>query len=163
MTHNTTNPAIANSTAAVEAAHSLATVYLANIELLLELNLNTAREAAEAFTEVSKTMASATSPVELQSVASSLGQPLLEKSLSYSRRAYEIFSQTNQEMSKLIIGQISNPQLASGVPESWTALVNGFAKNVQQFSSTAAQNVKAVSEAGVKAGNELAARAKKAA
>jgi phasin family protein len=163
MTQNAPNQAVANGTAAVEAAHSLATVYLANIELLLELNLNTAREAAEAFTEVSKTMASAKTPVELQSVATSLGQPLMEKSLSYSRRAYEIFAQTNQEMSRLIIGQISNSQLVTGVPESWTTLVNAFAKSVQQFSTSATHNAEAAAEAGIKAGNELVTRAKKAA
>lgn len=163
MTHTPPKFAIAGSTAAVETAQSLSTVYLENIELLLDLNLKTARDATEAFSAASKTIAAATTPLELQNVASGLSQPLWERSLTYSRRAYEIIANTNQQMSKVIIGQISNTQLTAGVPESWTALVEAFSKNVQQFSAIAASNVAAVSEASISAVDAVATRARKAA
>lgn len=146
MSNALQNNAIATNTLAVNSFRSLSKVYLTSIERLAALNLNTAREAVEDCALATKTLSDAKAGNDFNSILSALGQPMWEKALAHSRNTYDIMAQTHEEMSKVIMGQLAQPQLASAGLAGWTVLAEMFTKGVQEISASAAENVAAAAD-----------------
>jgi phasin family protein len=96
----------ANKTS-VEAVLSLANTAFAGAERLAALNLNTARTLLEDSVANAKTLLSVKDVQELLNLQSTLAQPAVEKAVAYARSVYEIASQSQEEVSKLVEAQVA--------------------------------------------------------
>ena len=75
-------------------------------ERLAALNLNTARSMLEDSVANVKTMMGAKDVQDIVALQSNLMQPSIEKAVAYSRSVYEIVSQTQEELSKVVEAQV---------------------------------------------------------
>ncbi len=96
--------------ATVDSLLSVANTALASAERIAALNLNAARSALEDTASGVKSVLSAKDPKEALAVQSSLAQPAVEKAVAYSRSVYEITSQTQQELAKMVEAQFGEFQ-----------------------------------------------------
>lgn len=96
--------------ATVDSLLSVANTALASAERIAALNLNTVRSALEDSVSGAKSVMAAKDPQEALKLQSSLAQPAVEKAVAYSRSVYEITSQTQQELAKMVETQFSDFQ-----------------------------------------------------
>ncbi|MDY0011766.1 MAG: phasin family protein [Rhodocyclaceae bacterium] len=92
----------ASAETSVEAFMTLAKSAFNGAERLAALNLNTARAALEDTIDATRALLAAKDPQALLALQSSLAQPLVEKTLAYARNVYEIATQTQEELSKVV-------------------------------------------------------------
>jgi phasin family protein len=160
--------------ASVAAALSLANSAFANAERLTTLNLNTARAAFDDSVAGVKALLSAKNPQEFLSLQSTLAQPMVEKSVAYARSVYEIASQAQEEVAKLVDSQVAelNKTLAATLEKAAKSAPAGsevalaavktaidaansaydtVAKAVKQVTEAAEANAEALTTASVKA------------
>lgn len=170
----------------VEAALSLANSAFANAERLTTLNLNTARSAFDDSVANVQALLAAKDPQEFVKLQSSLAQPLVEKSVAYVRNVYEIASQAQEEVAKLVDGQVAelNKNLAAALEKAAKSAPAGsevalaavqtaidaansaygaVAKAVKQVTEAAEANAEALTSATVKAAVPAKRSTKKAA
>ena len=134
--NNFANQISAANKSAVENMLALANTVFASTERLAALNLSTARSALEDSTATAKTLFQTKDPQAFASLTSELAQPGMEKLVAYSRSVYEIFSETKDEVSKVVEAQVSELNSAIG-----TALDN-VAKSGPAGSDVAVSAVK---------------------
>lgn len=96
--------------ATVDSLLSVANTALASAERIAALNLNTVRSALEDSVSGAKSVMAAKDPQEALKLQSSLAQPAVEKAVAYSRSVYEITSQTQQELAKMVEAQFGDFQ-----------------------------------------------------
>jgi phasin family protein len=96
--------------ATVDSLLSVANTALASAERIAALNLNTVRSALEDSVSGAKSVMAAKDPQEALKLQSSLTQPAVEKAVAYSRSVYEITSQTQQELAKMVEAQFGDFQ-----------------------------------------------------
>ena len=108
----TVNPEkfVAANKAAVDSLLSVANTALASAERIAALNLNTARATLEDSVAGVKAIAGAKNAQDIAAVATSLTQPAVEKATAYARSVYEITSQTQGELTKMIEAQFGDFQ-----------------------------------------------------
>ncbi len=109
MSINPEQLAAANK-ATVDSLLSVANTALASAERIAALNLNTVRSALEDSVSGAKSVMAAKDPQEALKLQSSLAQPAVEKAVAYSRSVYEITSQTQQELAKMVEAQFGDFQ-----------------------------------------------------
>ncbi|EKD99317.1 MAG: phasin [uncultured bacterium] len=109
MSINAEQFAAANK-ATVDSLLSVANTALASAERIAALNLNTARSALEDTVSGVKTVLGAKDPQTALAAQSSLAQPAVEKAVAYTRSAYEITSEAQQELAKVIEAQFGDFQ-----------------------------------------------------
>ncbi|MEY3202465.1 MAG: hypothetical protein RIR70_2015 [Pseudomonadota bacterium] len=171
--------------AGIEAALTLAHTAFASAERLAALNLNTARTAIEESVANTKALLSAKDIQEVVSLQASLAQPILEKAVGYSRSVYEIASQTQEEITKLVEAQVTEANknvanvldkaaksapagsdVAVAAVKSALAAANtaydSMTKAAKQVAEIAEANVTAATNATVKAVSTASAAAPKA-
>ena len=105
MAFTTEHFAAANKNA-IEALLTLANTAFASTERLAALNLNTARSLLEDSVANAKTLMGAKDVQDIVALQSGLVQPSIEKVVAYSRSVYEIVSQTQDELSKVVEAQV---------------------------------------------------------
>lgn len=91
----------------LEAAISFANVALEGSQRLLELQLNTAKRAISANAKNAQVLANASEAEELTNIQGSIVRPAVENALEYSRNAYHIASETQNELNKLFGEQMA--------------------------------------------------------
>jgi phasin family protein len=96
--------------ATVDSLLSVANTALASAERIAALNLNTARAAMEDATTGIQSVIGAKDPQAAMAAQSSLAQPAVEKAVAYSRSVYEITSETQQELAKMVEAQFGEFQ-----------------------------------------------------
>ncbi|MDD2884664.1 MAG: phasin family protein [Dechloromonas sp.] len=133
MTINTEQFAAANK-ATVDSLLSVANTALASAERIAALNLNTARAALEDTASGVKSVLEAKGPQEALAAQTALTQPAVEKAVAYSRSVYEITSEAQQEMAKMVEAQFGE-----------------FQKSVSNMMAMAAKSAPAGSEGAVAA------------
>lgn len=177
---------LANSNKAnVESFLTLANTAFASAERFAALNLNTARSFLEEGMSNVKTLLGAKDLQDLMGLQTTLAQPTVEKAIAYSRSVYEIATQTQDEVSKIVESQFAevNMSVASALDnaaknapagsdvavaavKSAIAAANSaydsMSKAAKQITEIAEANVAAATSATVKAAGS-AAKAKKAA
>jgi phasin family protein len=172
----------------IETLLGLTNSAFANAERLAALNLNTARSVLEDSVANTKSLLGAKDVQELISLQGTLVQPLLEKSISYARSVYEIASQGQEELAKVLESQLSelNKNVAAALDKAAKSAPAGsdvavaavksaiaaansaydnFSKAVKQATEIVETNVAAATNATVKAVSTTtkAASSKKAA
>jgi phasin family protein len=176
MTMNAFTPEqfAATNKANIETLLSLTNSAFANAERLAALNLNTARSILEDSVASTKALMGAKDLQEVLSLQSSLAQPLVEKAVAYARSVYEIASQSQEELSKVVEGQVAEmnkgvavaldkaaksapagSDVAVAAVKSAIAAANSaydsFSKAAKQATELAEANVAAATSATVKA------------
>jgi phasin family protein len=164
----------ASNKASIETLLGLTNSAFANAERLAALNLNTARSVLEDSVSSTKALLGTKDVQELISLQSSLVQPLLEKSVAYARSVYEIASQGQEELAKVLESQLAElnknvssvldkaaksapagSDVAVAAVKSAIAAANSaydnFSKAVKQATEIAEANVAAATNATVKA------------
>ena len=172
----------------VETLLTIANTAFASAERLAALNLNTARAMLEDSVTSAKALLAVKDVQQLMAMQTTLAQPAVEKAVAYSRSVYEIATQTQEELSKVVEGQFSElnknvtsaldkavknapagSDVAVAAVKSAIAAANSaydsMTKAAKQVAEIAEANVAAATTATVKAvGNGTAApKAKKAA
>jgi len=138
----------------VETLLTLANTAFASAERLAALNLNTARTLLEESVSNAKSLLAAKDAQELLGLQSSLAQPAVEKAVAYSRSIYEIASQTQEEISKVLEGQFAelNKNIATALDKA--------AKNAPAGSDVAVAAVKSAIAAANSAFDSMSKAAK---
>jgi len=141
----------------IEALLTLANTAFASAERIAALNLNTARTLLEDSVNNTKALLGAKDIQELISLQSTLTQPSVEKAVSYSRSVYEIATQTQEEISKIVEAQFSeaNKNVATALDKA--------AKNAPAGSDVAVAAVKSAIAAANSAYDSLTKAAKQVA
>jgi phasin family protein len=93
--------------ATVETLLTVANTAFASAERLAALNLNTARAMLEDSVANAKALLGVKDVQQLMAMQTTLAQPAVEKAVAYSRSVYEIATQTQEELSKVVEGQFS--------------------------------------------------------
>ena len=108
------------SKANVESMLNLANAAFANVERLAALNLNTARSVLEDSVANAKALLAVKDVQGLMKLQASLAQPLIEKAVAYNRSMYEIASQSQEEVSKLVEAQVAelNKNVAAALDQA---------------------------------------------
>lgn len=122
--------------AAVETFLTLANTAFASTERLAALNLSAARSFLEDSIASTKALMGAKDMQQLIALQTTLAQPLGEKLAAYSRNAYEIASQTQEEVSKVVEAQFADVQ------ENVTTALNKASRNAPAGSDVAFNAVK---------------------
>ena len=158
----------------VETLLTLANSAFASAERFAALNLNTARSILEDGIANSKALLGAKDIQELLSLQSALAQPLVEKAVAYNRSVYEIASQSQEEVSKLIEAQIAelNKNLAAALDKAAKSAPAGSdvavaavksaiaaANSAYDSVSKAAKQVAEIAEANVAAATNASVKA----
>ncbi len=110
----------ASNKANVETMLTLANAAFASAERLTALNLNTARSIMEDGVANTKAMLAVKDVQELMNLQTSLAQPIVEKAVAYARSVYEITSQSQEEVSKVMESQVAeiNKGVASALDKA---------------------------------------------
>ncbi|WP_412479839.1 phasin family protein [Azonexus sp. IMCC34839] len=133
MTLNTEQFTAANK-ATVDSLLAVANTALASAERIAALNLNTARTALEDTASGVQSVLSAKDPQAAVAAQQALAKPAVDKAVAYSRSIYEITSETQQELAKMVEAQFS-----------------GFQKSMAGMMELAAKSAPAGSESAVAA------------
>ena len=172
--------------AAVESYLTLANTAFASAERLAALNLNTARAFIEDGMANAKVLLGVKDLQQLVGLQTTLAQPAVEKFVSYARNVYEIATQTQEEVSKIVESQFAEvnknvstaldkavknapagSDMAVAAVKSAIAAANSaydnMSKAAKQVAEIAEANMAAATNATVKAAGVAAAKAKKAA
>ena len=174
--------------ATVETLLTVANTAFASAERLAALNLNTARAMLEDSVANAKALLGVKDVQQLIAMQTTLAQPAVEKAVAYSRSVYEIATQTQEELTKVVEGQFSEinknvsvaldkavknapagSDVAVAAVKSAIAAANSaydsMTKAAKQVAEIAEANVAAATTATVKAvgSNAPAAKTKKAA
>jgi phasin family protein len=120
--------------ATVDSLLAVANTALASAERIASLNLNTARAALEDATSGVQSVISAKDPQAALAAQSSLAKPAVEKAVAYSRSVYEITSEAQKDLAKMVEAQFGD-----------------FQKNVAGMVAMASKSAPAGSEGAVAA------------
>ncbi len=130
MSLNTEQFAAANK-ATVDSLLAVANTALASAERIAALNLNTARAALEDTVSGVQSVMGAKDAQAALAAQTSLAQPAVEKAVAYSRSIYEITSETQQELAKMVEAQFGDFQ------KSMASMVEMAAKSAPAGSESA--------------------------
>jgi len=141
----------------VETLLTIANTAFASAERLAALNLNTARAVLEDSVANAKALLSVKDVQQLVAMQASLAQPAVEKAVAYSRSVYEIATQTQEELSKVVEAQFAE------VNKSVATALDKAAKNAPAGSDVAVAAVKSAIAAANSAYDSMTKAAKQVA
>ena len=90
------------SKSSIEAALSVANITLQGAERVVDLQLKTARQALDEGMRNAKALTGVKNVQELFALQSTSAQPGIEKALAYSRSLYEVASETQTQLNKVL-------------------------------------------------------------
>jgi phasin family protein len=140
----------------IEALLTLANTAFASTERLAALNLNTARAMLEDSVANVKVMMGAKDVQDIVALQSGLMQPSIEKAVAYSRSVYEIVSQTQEELTKVVEAQVGE------VNKAVSTTLDQAAKQAPAGSDVAVAAVKSAIAAANSAYDSMTKAAKQA-
>mgnify|MGYP000724034705 CR=1 FL=1 len=148
---------IAAQKANLAAATDLSKTVMAGFERVVELNMAASKAAfSESFSGL-ETLMSVKTPQDLLAVQASMGQPVYEKSVAYSRHLADIATTTGAQLAKTAEGKVAEAQKA------FTAVLETSLKNAPAGSDAAVAAIKTAIEAGQNATETLKKVVKQAA
>ena len=155
--YNTPEQMASANKANVESILTLANTAFASAERLAALNLNTARTMLEDIVANAKSLMGAKDVQELMNVQATLAQPAVEKAVAYSRSIYEIATQTQEELSKVMESQFAE------INRNVTSALDKAVKNAPAGSDVAVAAVKSAIAAANSAYDSMTKAAKQVA
>jgi phasin family protein len=121
----------------IEAALTVANITLQSTERLLDLNLKTAKEALDESLRSAKSLTEAKNVQDFVALQSNAAQPGIGKALAYSRSVYEVATQAQSELNKLVEARVSqaNEELISALDKAARSAPAGSAPAFAAFKS----------------------------
>lgn len=162
MNHKNTSSITAASTVNADAIQALANIYLASAERLAELNLTTVREVVEESVAATKEHHGKGADNLSGFSQATFLQPMVDKAMTYSRSAFAILVETQQEATKTLMSQISDLSTSYKLPTEWNTPFEMLNKGVHQFSELATQGASVTNEVARKASETFTKAAKAA-
>lgn len=147
----------------LETLQSLAGIYLSSAERLTALNLESARGMFEDAVAASTQQPAKDTGFGFNLPQITFIQPSSEKVIAYSRSAYEILLESQQEIIRTLTSSFTNMNANFKLPTDWTAPFEMFSKGLQEASSLAQKNASAATEATQRSVTETVSRLAKAA
>jgi phasin family protein len=126
----------ASGKAGVESLVGLANAQFAAYERLWALNLSITKTVFEDSINYTRAVMGAKDVQEVVNLSAAAAQPALEKAMAYSRKVYEVSSQTQGEMTKVFEAQ------AAEINRNMTSMLDKLAKNAPAGSDVAVAAVK---------------------
>ena len=125
---------------AVEAALSFAQVSMASADRLLRLQLDAAKTFVAEQTQTAKALADAKDPEAMMALRAHLAEQAVERAIGYSRNVYEVATETQQQMTKLVAERLatSQQQIASAMENMLKSAPGGSNPAVEAMRSTMA-------------------------
>ena len=117
--------------AAIDSLLSVANTALASAERIAALNLETAKSLLADTVTNTKAVMGAKDVKDALAIQASLAQPSVEKAVAYGRSVYEISSETQQELAKMVEAQLGDFQ------KSMSSLLEKAAKSAPAGSDVA--------------------------
>jgi phasin family protein len=148
------------NTASADSMSKLSAVYMDGVIRLSALGFSTCRETFDA---CSTAMADRNGGQPATALSAMIGQAALDKSVEYSRSAYEIIASTQEQFTRALLDQFSQINIGASMPESWSAMGDMITKGGQQFTDIAAENMRAAADAGSDVVTKVTQQAKRAA
>ena len=147
-----TEQLVAAQQANLAAANDVSKTFMSGFERLVELNMAASKAAfSESFSGL-ETLMSVKTPQDLMAVQASMGQPVYEKSVAYSRHLADIATTTGAQLAKTAEGKVAEAQKA------FTAVLETSLKNAIEAGNTALENAqKAAKQAAQVAENNFKA------
>jgi len=127
---------IASNKAGVEALLGLANTQFAAFERISALTFNATKSAFEDSMAHTKALLAAKDVQDVVNLNAAVAQPAIEKAISYSRNLYDVASQSQGEVTKLVETQ------AGEFNKSFITLLDKLAKNAPAGSDVAVAAVK---------------------
>lgn len=155
MNEELRNTAEASGNHAVDAFHDMARIWLTGAERFSALNISAARDALEDQTALARAMLGIQAPEEAGDVGNAFAQPMLEKTINYSRNAWEIFSEIQSQIAKLTMTKMPAIGGRMQVPFDWNAAFELFRTSARQFSDMAAHNMTTAADTAAAAGSSM--------
>ncbi len=152
----TPDQVIATNKAGVEALIGLAHTQFAAFERLSALTFNATKSAFEDSVAHTKALLSAKDPQEFINVSAAGAQPALEKVIAYSRNVYDVATQSQSEVTKMVESQ------AGEMNKSVVSMLDKAAKNAPGGSDVAIAAVKSALAAANTAYDSMTKVAKQA-
>jgi phasin family protein len=100
----------ASNKAAVDSLIAVANTALATAERIAALNLGAARGVLEDSASAAEAVLAVKNPSEVAALQSSMVKPAVEKAVDYSRSLYEISSESQQQLAKMMETQFADFQ-----------------------------------------------------
>jgi phasin family protein len=159
----------------LEAALAVASITLHSTERLLDLNLKTAREALDQGMRNAKALTEASNVQDVLAMQSNAAQPGIDKAIAYSRGLYEVASQAQTELNKLVEARIAqvNEDLIAALDNVAKVAPAGSEPAIAAFKSamtmansaydTFAKTARQAAETAVNNGSQVAAQVGKTA
>lgn len=122
--------------AGVEAALAVAHAQFAAVEKLAALNMAAAKSTFEETTDHIKSVFEAKDPQELVKINSAFAQPVLEKAVAYARNVYDVTSQAQTQVAKVVETQ------SVEVNKAMASAIDSLAKNAPVGSDAAVNAMK---------------------
>jgi phasin family protein len=136
MSYLTAEQIVAAQKANMEVLFGLTEKAYAGVEKLVELNLQVAKAALSETSESVQAVMSVKDAQELMSLQQAMLQPAAEKAAAYSRQVYDILTNTNTSVGKVVEGQMADAQ------KKFLSAVDTSLKNAPAGSENAASLVK---------------------
>jgi phasin family protein len=151
MNEDLSTTALAGNRTAIDTFQALAKIFLTSAERLSALNLSAAREVVEDQSAIARAMMGTRGPEDVGDMQNTLAQPMINKALAYSRGTYEIFTETQLDLTRLMASQL--PRIGGQLPmPDWNAALDMFRAGARQFSDMAAQNAATTADAAASVG-----------
>ena len=148
---------VAAQKAQIATVFELSSKALASVEKIVELNLQATKAALADSASSAQSLLNIKDVQELLALQTSLAQPLVEKAVAYSRSIYEIASQTQEEVSKLVEAQVAEAN------KTFAAALDKAAKSAPAGSDVAVAAVKSAIAAANSAYDSVTKAAKQVA
>ncbi len=155
MNEELRNTAEAGGNHAVDAFRDMARIWLTSAERFSALNIGAARDAVEDQTTLARAMLGIRAPEEAGDVGNTFAQPMMEKAINYSRGAWEIFTETQSQIARLVMSQMPAGGGRLPMPFDWNAALELFRTSARQFSDMAAQNMTNAADTAAAAGQSM--------
>jgi phasin family protein len=138
--YQTPEQLIALNKANVEAFVRFAGVALEGAERLLDLQLKTAKSALSDGLENARILASVRDFEQLTALKDTLVQPTFEKATTYAKRAYDVATETQTDLNKLVEEQVTefNKQVISALDQIVKTAPAGSEVGIAAMKSTLA-------------------------
>lgn len=162
----------------VEAALSFAQVSMASADRLMRLQLDAAKAFVAEQTQTAQALAGAKDAESMMALRTRLAEQAIERAVGYSRNVYEVATETQQQLAKLVEARLatSQQQITSAMENMLKTAPGGSNAAVEAMRSTlaatqsamdsmtkAAKQASELAEANVKAVTEAATSAMKGA
>ncbi len=149
--------------ATVDTFIALARIYLTSTERLSALASNTARTCFDDCAAATQAASSMTGGRDAGALITTLGKPLLERSLAYSRTVMEICVEAQSEAQQVVANRFGMPEFRIPVAQDWHAGVDMFTRGVRELSTMTTDNLAAATNAGARLADSMHAAGKKVA